>query len=170
LDALEIGKNVLTVYNVQHGVDNGNYKCIVQDHWGHNNSNFKFIPVLEEGQGFIKLLDESGQYKSDVMVGKKQAQFVATYKSAPEAVYEWYTPEGEVITEENDKYKLKKTANQVHLVIKNVGLADAGSYKLFGENGVTNKTVYYELVVRGSFSKVSTNLWWHLKYFFFLNR
>lgn len=78
-----------------------------------------------------------------------EAEWRVQYKGDPNPVLTWYDNTGQPILENSEKYQVNTTNAQSTLKIRRLSMDDSGLYTLRAQNGVTNASQEFELIVRG---------------------
>lgn len=139
----------LTITNVIKSRDEGDYKCIMMDHYNNTNSVVKALTFVEEPTVTFK--PENPEIK--LSKGKKQARFLINYKAFPEATIYIFNPKNEQISSDQDvmnreKYDVKITDDEeIQLMLKHPTIHDFGNYTVLASSAGRNFTTTVRLTV-----------------------
>lgn len=138
----------LTIINVDQSRDEGDYKCIVMDHYNNKNSNTKTLTFVDEP--VVTFKPENPEIK--LSKGKKQARFLINYKAYPEATIYIFNPKNEQISADHDvmkreKYDVKIGEEEIRLSLKHPDVHDYGTYTILASSAGKNFTTTVKLTV-----------------------
>lgn len=138
----------LTIINALSGRDEGDYKCIVMDHFNNTNSATKTLTFVTEPTVTFDL--DNPEIKT--AKGKKQSRFLIKYKAYPEATIYIFNPKNEQISADNDvmkreKYNVEVTDEDIKLVLKHPDVHDFGNYTILASSAGKNFTAFVRLIV-----------------------
>lgn len=138
----------LTIINALSSRDEGDYKCIIMDHYNNTNSITKTMTFVTEPTVTFDL--DNPEIKTSK--GKKQSRFVIKYKAYPEATIYTFNPKNEQISADKDvmkreKYNVEISDEEIRLILKHPDVHDFGSYTILASSAGRNFTTTVRLVV-----------------------
>ena len=130
-------------------MDNGVFKCEVQDLNGNKNHNYHAIKVLDSGTGFIELKEESNLTQIVESTKRRDwAKIVIKYKAYPDAEFAWFKNHKEDIFDNTTKYEITKSYKDITLTIKQLNINDTGNYTLKAFNGYKEADYTMQVLVK----------------------
>lgn len=139
----------LTIHNVKKSRDEGDYKCIVMDHFKNTNSITKSLIFVDKPD--VNFTLDNGVLS--INKGKKQARFLINYSAFPEPIMFIFNPRNEQISADHDvmqreKYDVKIEDQQIRFAIKYPDINDFGNYTIIASSAGKNFSTSVRLIVR----------------------
>lgn len=120
------------------------------------NSSVEISP--EPDDTFINITEPSGKYDFEVSSQQNQVQWYLKYASYPSIeTLEFRDKNKEVVpwmsgfdTDTRKKIEAKRESRRITVLIRNISIADSGTYTLYANNGKMDRERRIELKVKGT--------------------
>jgi hypothetical protein len=138
----------LTIAEADKERDEGDYSCMIIDHYGNTNSVTKTLTFVDEPM--VKLKPDNSEIKT--RKSKKQAKFNINYEAYPDATFYIFNPKDEQISANNsvmrhEKYKVEILSDVIEFAVKYPDIHDFGTYTILASSVGKNFTTSVRLVV-----------------------